>query len=68
MLRARFRATFPRRCGLGRLQLGREGRVKGTGRGMDGQEGIRKQVAGVGAVVGPREADLPSKANHGMPR
>ena len=53
---------------MGRLQLGREGRVKGTGRGMDGQEGIRKQVAGVGAVVGPREADLPSKANHGMPR
>ena len=35
---------------------------------MDGQEGIRKQVAGVGAVVGPREADLPSKANHGLPR
>lgn len=37
---------------MGRLQLGGEGRVKGPGRGMEGQEGIREQVAGVGAVVG----------------
>ena len=49
---ARARATSPRRWGLGRLQLGGEGRVKGPGRGMEGQEGIREQVAGVGAVVG----------------
>ena len=49
---ARARATSPRRWGLGRLQLGGEGRVKGPGRGMEGQEGIREQVAGMGAVVG----------------
>lgn len=63
---ARARATSPRRRGLGRLQLGGEVRVKGPGRGMEGQEGIREQVAGVGAVVG-RGSRPPFQTNHGMP-
>ena len=31
--------SLPWRCGLGRLQLGGEGRAMGTGGGMDSQEG-----------------------------
>lgn len=44
---------------MGRLQLGGEGRIKGTGRGMDGQEEIRKQVAGVRSCGGARGSRPP---------
>lgn len=55
-----------RRCGLGRLQLGGEVRVKGPGRGDGGPRGVREQVAGGGSCGGPGSR-LPSKANHDAP-
>lgn len=63
---ARARATSPRRWGLGRLQLGGEGRVKGPGRGMEAKRGLESRWQGW-ELWWAREADLPSKANHGMP-
>lgn len=63
----RGRAGFRGTCDLDGLQLGAEGRAVGTGGGT-ATRGIRKQVAGAGAAVGPGKADLPSKSDSGMPR